>query len=44
MISRKGWDGYFQIDSEELDHVIKHISPFGIMKLESAPPTLEDHL
>lgn len=33
---------YFQVDSEELDNVIKYISPFGIIKLESAPPTLED--
>ncbi|MFD2043301.1 ATP-binding cassette domain-containing protein [Ornithinibacillus salinisoli] len=32
----------FQVDTEELDTVIKHVSQFGIMKLESAPPTLED--
>lgn len=32
----------FQIDSEELDTVIQHISQFGIRKLESTPPTLED--
>lgn len=32
----------FQVDSEELDTIIKHISQFGIVKLESAPPTLED--
>ncbi|AXF57510.1 ABC transporter ATP-binding protein [Salicibibacter kimchii] len=32
----------FQVDAEELDSVIKHISQFGIVKLESAPPTLED--
>lgn len=32
----------FQVDTEELDHAIKHISQFGIVKLESAPPTLED--
>ncbi|GIN22009.1 MAG TPA: ABC transporter ATP-binding protein [Bacillus bacterium] len=32
----------FQVDTEELDAVIKHISQFGIVKLESAPPTLED--
>ena len=32
----------FQVDTEELDHVIRHISKFGILKLESAPPTLED--
>ena len=32
----------FQVDTNELDNVIKHISQFGIVKLESAPPTLED--
>ncbi|WP_038221294.1 ABC transporter ATP-binding protein, partial [Virgibacillus alimentarius] len=32
----------FQVDTEELDAVIKHVSQFGIVKLESAPPTLED--
>ena len=32
----------FQVDSEELDTIIKHISQFEIVKLESAPPTLED--
>nr|WP_249871496.1 ABC transporter ATP-binding protein [Oceanobacillus saliphilus] len=32
----------FQVDTEELDHVIKTISQYGIIRLESAPPTLED--
>ncbi|MCH1626504.1 ABC transporter ATP-binding protein [Fredinandcohnia sp. SECRCQ15] len=32
----------FQVDYEELDHVMKYISQFGITRLESAPPTLED--
>ncbi|WP_100012389.1 ATP-binding cassette domain-containing protein [Lentibacillus sediminis] len=32
----------FQVDTEELDEVIRYISQFGILKLESAPPTLED--
>ncbi|PAV28252.1 ABC transporter ATP-binding protein [Virgibacillus profundi] len=32
----------FQVDTEELDTIIKHVSQFGIVKLESAPPTLED--
>ena len=32
----------FQVDTEELDHAIRHISQFGIVRLESAPPTLED--
>lgn len=32
----------FQVDTEELENVIKHISQFGVVKLESAPPKLED--
>ncbi|MFB5661111.1 ATP-binding cassette domain-containing protein [Alteribacillus sp. HJP-4] len=32
----------FQVDSEELETVMKYISEFGVLKLESAPPTLED--
>ena len=32
----------FHVDTEELDHVMKYVSEFGILKLESAPPTLED--
>jgi ABC-2 type transport system ATP-binding protein len=32
----------FQVDTEEMDEAIRHISQFGITKLESAPPTLED--
>ncbi len=32
----------FQVDAEAIDAVIKHISQFGIVKLESTPPTLED--
>jgi len=32
----------FHVDTEELDHVMKYVSQFGILKLESAPPTLED--
>ncbi|RUL51631.1 ABC transporter ATP-binding protein [Lysinibacillus antri] len=32
----------FQVDSEKIDEVISYISKFGIVKLESAPPTLED--
>lgn len=31
-----------QVDAEELEHVIVYISSFGILKLESSPPTLED--
>ncbi|KIL53053.1 ABC transporter ATP-binding protein [Jeotgalibacillus campisalis] len=32
----------FQIDSDALDSVIRHISQFELIKLESSPPTLED--
>ncbi|KON88159.1 ABC transporter ATP-binding protein [Sporosarcina globispora] len=32
----------FQVDTMQIDEVIKHISQFGITRLESAPPTLED--
>ncbi|WP_226035096.1 ABC transporter ATP-binding protein [Aquibacillus saliphilus] len=33
---------FFQVDTDELDNVIKFISPFGIVKFESSPPTLEE--
>ncbi|MEW9032093.1 MAG: DUF4162 domain-containing protein, partial [Planifilum fimeticola] len=33
---------HFQVDGEELDAVIRHISRFGIEQLECLPPTLED--
>ncbi|MBY6272881.1 ABC transporter ATP-binding protein [Caldibacillus debilis] len=32
----------FQVDTEEMDGVIRHLSRFGIQKLECTPPTLED--
>lgn len=32
----------FHVDTEELANVMKYISQYGIVKLESAPPTLED--
>lgn len=32
----------FQIDSSEIGTVVAHISKFGVKKLESMPPTLED--
>lgn len=32
----------FQVDTEQLDQTIRHISQFGVVKLECAPPTLED--
>lgn len=33
---------HFQIDSEELDNIIRYISQFGLIKLQNSPPTLED--
>lgn len=32
----------FQVDQEELDNVIRYVSGFGIIRMESAPPTLEE--
>jgi len=32
----------FQVDSDEIGSVISHISSFGVTKLESTPPTLEE--
>lgn len=32
----------FQIDSAEIGNIISHISKYGVKKLESTPPTLED--
>ena len=41
-IEEKGLTFSFHVDSEELDNVMQYVSQFGIVKLESAPPTLED--
>lgn len=41
-IAKKNHAFVFQVDAEELDNVIRHVSNFGILSLESAPPTLED--
>lgn len=32
----------FQVDQEELDHVVRYVSGFGVIRMESAPPTLEE--
>ena len=32
----------FQVDTGALAAVVSHVAPFGVTKLESAPPTLED--
>jgi len=41
-LEEKEGEWTFQVDSEELDGVIRHISRFGIEHLECLPPTLED--
>ncbi|MYL43416.1 ABC transporter ATP-binding protein [Virgibacillus salexigens] len=41
-IEREGNEISFQVDTEKLDDVIRYISKFGLVKLQSAPPTLED--
>lgn len=33
---------FFHVDAESIDKVVRHISGYGVKKLESAPPTLED--
>ncbi|WP_100372040.1 ABC transporter ATP-binding protein [Bacillus sp. FJAT-45037] len=32
----------FQVDAEKLDEVMTFVSEFGLMRIESTPPTLED--
>jgi ABC-2 type transport system ATP-binding protein len=32
----------FQVDPEELDSVMKYVTQFGLVRLESSPPKLED--
>jgi len=32
----------FEVDTEEMDTVIRYICQFGIQKIESAPPSLEE--
>jgi ABC-2 type transport system ATP-binding protein len=40
---RKEMDGVvFQVDTDNMGEVINHINQFGIKKLESAPPSLEE--
>lgn len=41
-IEENGQAVSFQVDTEEMDAVMQHVSSFGIVRLESAPPTLED--
>lgn len=41
-IEEEGRNYTLHVDGGELDDVMKYISQYGIVKLESAPPTLED--
>lgn len=41
-ISKQGESFMFQIDQARMDNIFKYISEFGVIKLESSPPTLED--
>mgnify|MGYP005756471683 FL=1 len=41
-VQLNGLTARFQVDTEKLDEVMRHISEYGIVKLESSPPTLED--
>jgi len=41
-IKKRGDLLLFQVDQEEMNNVIKYISGYEVIKLESSPPTLED--
>jgi len=41
-LSRTGRGLTFQVDSGVVGAVVEHLAKFGVKKLESAPPTLED--
>lgn len=41
-IEKRGDSLFFQVEQGDMDNVIKYISQYGVIKLESAPPTLED--
>lgn len=41
-IERKDTAFSFQVDPEELDSVMKYVTQFGVVRLESSPPKLED--
>lgn len=41
-INQTGNSYSFQVDADAMEHVMATISTFGIVSLESAPPTLED--
>lgn len=41
-VDKKNNSLYFHVDSDQMDQVMKYISQYGIVKLEVAPPTLEE--
>ncbi|MGM0847065.1 MAG: ATP-binding cassette domain-containing protein [Bacillota bacterium] len=41
-LKQSGREISFQVDSERLHEVISYVSGYGVTRLESAPPTLED--
>lgn len=41
-LSVEGAKANFQVDAGELDHIMKHITSFGLRSLTSTPPTLEE--
>lgn len=40
-IEQKGNVWSFQVDTREMEHVIRYVSQFGVIRIESSPPTLE---
>lgn len=41
-IQQKGKALSFQVDAGEVDQVIRHVSQYGVTRIESSPPTLEE--
>ncbi|MDQ0430706.1 ABC-2 type transport system ATP-binding protein [Planomicrobium stackebrandtii] len=41
-IQQKGQALSFQVDAGEVDQVIRYVSQFGVIRIESSPPTLEE--
>ncbi|WAA13348.1 ABC transporter ATP-binding protein [Fervidibacillus halotolerans] len=41
-LEKRDKEWHFQVDADKMGSVITHISEFGIIHLESLPPTLED--
>ncbi len=41
-LEQDGKEIKFQVNADQLDDVIRYVSSYGVVRLESAPPTLED--